>query len=306
VQPASIDEFYLDLAGTERLFRGESLEATAARIRDTVHGETRIEVSVGGGPTRLLAKLAVGRAKPHGVFIVQPGTELDFMRQHDLSQLPGVGPSLARALEKKGLRTVTDALAVEEEWLKRWFGEQRGHWLHRRIRGIDGSRVRAHEPRKSISSERTFFQDIDDQAELEKRLRRLAGSVARTLRSKELRTRTVTVKIRDADFTTRSGSSTLPEPVESDAAIVHTALDLLADLRRKRARPVRLLGVGVTNLIDRETPHQLTLFDTDPATAPATETERDRTVSRVIDDLRDRFGHDSIGPGGTMDPPGGR
>ena len=297
VQPASIDEFYLDLSGTERLFSGESFEQTALRIREEVLGRTAISVSIGGGTRRVIAKLAAGRAKPAGVHIVAPGAEQDFLRTLDLADLPGVGPSLVDTLRARGLVTVEDALGVQLEWLQEWVGKRRGLWLHRRIRGIDESDVDPAERRKSISSERTFFHDLDRDADLERRLLELSVSVASSLRRKGLRARTVTVKLRDRDFRTRTRSLTVPEAVESDSAIYEVARHLLADLRRERRTPARLLGVGLTGLVGRSEPHQLGLFS-EPV---AGETERDRDVSRAVDRVRERFGRDAVQRGRLLD-----
>lgn len=297
VQAASIDEFYLDLSGTERLFAGETLEATAWRIRNAVEERTSISVSVGGGTRRVIAKIATGFAKPAGVHIVQPGGELDFMRRLDLADLPGVGPSLLEELKKRGLVTVADALEVQEEWLQEWFGQRRGAWLWRKMRGHDDSAVDPHEQRKSISSERTFFRDIDDDTELERRLLGLSGSVAATLRRKGFRARTLTVKLRDSDFRTRQHSRTLPEAVESDHAVYETALALLRELRGQRRRPARLLGVGLSGLVEPAEARQLALFEE----AHGAERERDRQVSRAVDRLRDRFGSDAVRPGRMLD-----
>ena len=198
VRTASIDEFYLDLSGTERLFRGESLEESARRIQARVLEETSIQVSIGGGTRRMIAKIAANRAKPAGVRVVPPGEEASFMRELQLSDIPGVGPTLSAELSRRGLIGVEDALRVGDDWLARWFGEDRGRWLARRIRGVDGSRVNPHEPRKSISSENTFLRDIDDDAGVERELLRLVVSASSSLRLQELRARTITVKIRDA------------------------------------------------------------------------------------------------------------
>ena len=127
-QAASIDEFYLDLAGTERLF-GESLEVTAHHIRETVLEATRISVSIGGGTRRMVAKLASARAKPGGVHIVPPGHEADFMRGLDLAEIPVLGPALVEALRTKGLVRIEEALGVQQAWLARSFGAHRGRWL---------------------------------------------------------------------------------------------------------------------------------------------------------------------------------
>jgi len=293
VQAASVDEFYLDLTGTERLFSGETLEQTAWRLRETVLERTSISVSLGGGTRRVIAKLATTRAKPAGVHVVPPGQEQDFLNQLNLADLPGVGPSLADALRHRGLVRVEDALSVQPEWMERWFGERRGAWLYRRIRGIDESRVDPTTRRKSISSERTFFEDLSEDTELEKRLLELANSVGATLREKSFRARTVTVKVRDHDFTTRQHSRTVPEPIESNSAIYDIARTLLRDLRSTRRVPTRLLGVGLTGLVDPHEGHQLGLFDD----SGAGESERDRDVSRVVDELAGRFGYGAVVPG---------
>ena len=292
VQAASIDEFYLDLTGTERLLHGEPLVGTARRIRQDVLAETAISVSVGGGTNRLIAKIAVRKAKPGGVHVVPPGEEGAFLAGHALADLPGVGPSMVDELRGRGLVTVEDALRVDVEWLARWLGDGRGQWLHDRIRGLDRTPVRRHEQRKSVSNERTFGRDLESDQEVERQLVRLGGSVARTLRSNGLRARTVTVKIRDSDFKTRQASHTLPDAVESDAAVLSVARGLLGELRRKRRDGVRLLGVALSGLVDADRPFQLGLFDE----MANRETERDRTLSRVLDDLRDRFGDDAVLP----------
>jgi DNA polymerase-4 len=297
VQAASIDEFYLDLTGTERLLHGATLEVTARRIRERVLTETGISVSIGGGTRKLIAKMAAGRAKPAGVRVVPAGDEERFMREFDLREIPGVGPVLAEALEKRGLVRVEDLLLLEITWLEEWFGEGRGRWLWERARGLDASRVQTREPRKSVSSEQTFPRDIHEDGTLERELLRLASSVGSTLRSVGLRGRTVTVKIRDDDFRTRTASHTLADPVEADATIVGVARDLLRELRRKRKRGVRLLGVGVSSLVQGEGAPQLDLF---PESTPV-ESERQRTLSRVVDDLKARFGEDAVRPGGLLE-----
>ncbi len=298
VQAASVDEFYLDLGGTERLFHGESLEETALRIRESVLERTDISVSIGGGTRRVIAKLATRLAKPAGVHIVEPGQEEAFLRTLNLADLPGVGPSLLAALEKRGLVTVEDAWHVQLEWLQKWLGQRRGAWLYRRIRGVDSSEVDPHDRRKSISSERTFFEDIAADDELERRLLQLSGSVASTLRHKSFRAKTVTVKLRDFDFKTRQHSRSLPEPVESDAVIYDVARTLLAELRVDRHVPARLLGVGLSGLVGADEAAQLGLFQE----RIAGETERERRVSRTVDALRDRFGRDAVLPAPLVKP----
>lgn len=297
VQAASIDEFYLDLTGTERLLHREALARTARRIREEVLEETGISVSVGGGTRKLIAKLAAGKAKPAGVFVVPPGREEAFMKEFRLAEIPGVGPALARALEERGLTRVEELLPVDRSWLEEWFGRNRGRWLWERARGLDASRVDPREPRKSVSSERTFSRDIHDQEALERALLRLGTAVGGALRKSGLRGRTVTVKIRDSDFRTRTASHTLPAPLEADATLMRTARALLMDLRKKRKGGVRLLGVGVSSLVEGDEARQLELFQGEtPGELP-----RDRIVSRMTDDLKVRFGEDAVLPGGLLE-----
>ncbi len=303
VQAASVDEFYLDLSGTERLFGKESLEDSADRIRRAVRARTGISVSIGGGTRRIIAKLAATRAKPAGVWVVAPGDEQDFLNTLDLAELPGVGPSLVDALREKGLVRVADAVGVEEEWLQRWFGERRGAWLYRRVRGVDGSRVDPSHGRKSISSERTFFHDLETDDDLERRLVELASSVSSTLRKQGLRARTVTVKLRDHDFKTRQHSRTLPAPIEASSTVRDVASVLLSELRAQRRVPARLLGVGLSNLVDEGGAPQLALFADDTLG----ESDRERAVSRTVDALDERFGHGSVVSGRMIGArPGGR
>ena len=329
VQAASIDEFYLDLTGTERLFGGASLAETAARIRARVQEATGITVSVGGGTNRLVAKLAAGRAKPHreaekeageggeesrisgthpGVFIVPPGGEAAFMAELDVRAIPGVGPAMAGELEARGVVSVPELLAVEPGWLARWVGEGRAAWLRARARGEDDAPVTPGEDRKSISAERTWGEDVPPgpagDAALEGKLLELAGSVGATLRGKGFRARTITVKLRDGDFSTRQRSRTLSEPVESDRAIYEVGRAMLRELRA-RNRPTRLLGIGVAGLEDEAGAEQLDLLGLlgpeEPGAPVRPESERDRTLSRVADQVRARFGDDALRPGRTME-----
>ncbi|MFO8174525.1 MAG: DNA polymerase IV [Gemmatimonadota bacterium] len=297
VQAASIDEFYLDLTGTERLLHHEALARTAQRIREEVLEDTGISVSVGGGTRKLIAKLAAGRAKPAGVLVVPPGREEAFMREFRLAEIPGVGPALAQALGERGLTTVDDILPVDRSWLEEWFGRNRGGWLWGRARGLDDSRVSPYEPRKSVSSEKTFSKDIHDQEALERALLRLVTGVGAALRKSGFRGRTVTVKVRDSDFRTRTGSHTLPAPIEADATLLQAARALLLDLRQRRKGGVRLLGVGVSSLVEADEAPQLELFQEDRTA----ESPRDRIVSRVVDGLKERFGEDAVFPGGILE-----
>jgi DNA polymerase-4 len=189
---------------------------------------------------------------------------------------------------------VDDALAADAAALVRWLGEREAAWLHDRVRGIDDSPVEPHGEAKSLSREDTFPVDLHDDAELERELLRLVVRVAADLRGEGLRARTITVKLRDADFTTRQSSRTLPSPVESDRAVHQVARRLLGTLRAARRTGARLLGVTLSGLTGDGYATQLPLFDA-PADAPL-ESERDRALSRVVDGVRARFGDAAILP----------
>jgi len=299
VEQASSDEFYIDLTGTDELYRGEPLATTARRIREAVARETALTVSIGGGTSKLIAKLAAGVAKPRpgtpadGVLVVAPSAELEFMRQFALADIPFVGPRFQERVGKLGLRTVVDVLRYERATLVGWLGQREGRWLHERVRGIDHAPVDpAREPR-SISRDETFPQDLADDAALAARLRALADRAAADLREVGLLARTVTVKLRDADFTTRQASRTLSDPVHSERVVYEVARDLLRKLRAARRMPARLLGVAVSQLVTPDATAQLSLL----AEVRPLETERDRTISRVIDEVREKFGPDALGRG---------
>ncbi|HEY2025712.1 MAG TPA: DNA polymerase IV [Gemmatimonadaceae bacterium] len=299
VQAASIDEWYLDLGGTEALYRNESLASVAARIRDAVKAETSLSVSIGGGTTKLVAKLAVERAKPKpgtgatGVYVVQPGGELEFMRALELADIPGVGPKSKLRLAERGLRTVEDVLALDQAALSRLVGEGDAEWLAQRVRGIDEAEVAERDVAKSISRDETFHTDLHDDLLLEGELTELVGRAGADLRDEGLTTRTITVRIRDKDFTTRQASRTVDEALASDRAIFAVARELLHKLRKARRVPARLLGVGLSNFTP-PAPKQLALF---PSQAPPLETAKDREVSRAVDAVRARFGRGAIAPG---------
>lgn len=306
VQGASIDEWYLDLAGTEALYDHEPLAETARRIRAAVKAETGISVSIGGGTSKLVAKLAVERGKPHknpaadGVYVVEPGAELAFMRGFDLADIPGVGPKTAARLDQHGLRTVPDVLDADVATLVRAVGEREAAWLAERARGISEAEVEERERNKQMSRDETFPRDIADDRGLERELLALATRVAADLREEGLAARTITVRIRDADFTNRSAGRTLPVAVESDRAVFTVARELLHKLRKARRVPARLLSVAVSSLAEEhEEAPQLALFEPGVAGPPPLETEKDRAVSRAVDQVRAKLGARAIRPGGA-------
>jgi DNA polymerase-4 len=300
VEPASIDEAYIDMTGTETLYRGESLHGTSTRMQAAVRTDAGIAVSIGGGTSRIVAKLAAGRAKPAGVMVVPPGSEIEFMVRFDLADIPGVGPVFAGELERFGLVSVEDVLRYERIALEQWLGRSRGGWLYRRARGMDGGQVQPEREAKSMSREETFARDIDADAALERELLELCVRLGGDIRKDGLRARTITVKLRDGDFRTRSAATTVKDGVETDRAIFDTACGLLRKLRDARRVPARLLGVAATNFTQGDTT-QLAMFD-----EAAVESERDRRLTRAADAVRERFGWRAVRPGRLVDRPSRR
>lgn len=305
VEGASIDEWYMDLGGTEALYGNEPLAATAARIRAAVAAETSMMVSIGGGTSKLVAKLAVERAKPKpgtgatGVYVVPEGEEGSFLATLDLADIPMIGPRFQERLARLGMRTVRDVLQYEQLALENWLGARAGAWLYNRVRGIDSGVVEGHGEAKSISRDDTFPRDINDDDQLARELLALVTRAARDLRGDGLMARTVTVRIRDHDFKTRQASRTLSEPVMSDRVIFAAARGLLGKLRAARRVPARLLGVGLSSLHADSAADQLMLFEAGDERGD--ETERDRRLARTIDQVRARFGDKGILPARLLD-----
>jgi len=305
VQGASIDEWYMDLGGTEGIYHHEPLAETAQRIRDAVVAETKLSVSIGGGTTKLVAKLAVERAKPKpgtgatGVHIVPAGEEGQFLETFELAEIPLIGPRFQERLARLGMRKVPDVLQYDVQTLAQWLGEREAEWLYDRVRGIDRGEVEGHGEAKSISRDETFPADIHDDDELARELLALVTRAATDLRGGALTARTITVKLRDFDFKTRQASRTLRAPVISDRVIMEVARSLLAKLRKSRRVPARLIGVGLSSLAVDATADQLTLFEMHDSRTD--ETDRDRLLARTIDRVRAKFGAKGILPARLID-----
>lgn len=301
VEGASIDEWYLDLGGTEGVYHHEPLETTAHRIRDAVRRETDLSISIGGGTNKLVAKLAVERAKPKpgsgatGVHIVEPGREAAFLETFALADIPLIGPRFQERLAAFGMTMVPDVLRYDIVTLTSWLGKREAEWLWERVRGISEFEVDPGGEARSISRDETFAHDIDDDRELERELVALVTRAAFDLRSDGLAARTITVRVRDMDFRTRSARRTLAQPVVSDRVLLKVSRELLAKLRRARRAPARLLGVAVSSLAQDPEADQLALFAS--KLDPDVETHRDRVLAKAVDRVRARFGPKSMIPG---------
>ena len=299
VEGASIDEWYLDLSGTEGIYHHEPLLATARRIREGIRAATGLTLSIGGGTNKLIAKMAVDRAKPsrggEGILIIEPGSEQDFLRSSSLADIPLVGPKFQARLAARGLVTVADALRYDRESLGQWMSKREEQWLWNRIHGSDDADVVHRTMNRGISRDETFGKDLSHDTDIERELLRLVTRAAADMRGDGLTARTVAVRLRDWDFKARSAQRTLPEPVVSDRVILRVAHDLLASLRKARRVPARLVGVRLSGLAPAERLSQLPLETSD------VETERDRGLTRAIDRVREKFGRKSILPGGITE-----
>jgi len=298
VEGASIDEWYLDLTGTEGVYHDEPLAVTAERIRAGVLEATGLTLSIGGGTNKLIAKMAVARAKPDGVLIVDPGSEEAFLRSCTLAKIPLVGPKFQARLAAQGLNTVEDVFPHDLATLRQRgkLGAREARWLWNRVHGVDESGVAHREVNRGLSRDETFAKDLHDDRDLQRELLRLVTRAAADMRGDGLTARTVAVRLRDWDFRTRSAQRTLPEPVVSDRVILGVARELLTTLRKARRVPARLVGVRLSGLAAAQAAGQLALLER------SDETERDRGLARAIDRVRGKFGAKSIVPGGLAEP----
>jgi len=297
VEGASIDEWYLDLTGTESVYHHEPLATTAERIRSRLREATGLTLSIGGGTNKLIAKMAVDRAKPsaggNGVVIVEPGMEEAFLRSCTLADIPLVGPKFQARLARHGFITVEDVLRYDLATLQNWMRKREASWLWNRVHGVDDGDVRHRTMNRGISRDETFGKDLHDDADIERELLRLVTRAAADMRGDGLTARTVAVRLRDWDFKTRSAQRTLPEPVVSDRVILRVAHELLTTLRKVRRVPARLVGVRLSGLEKAAATGQLVML--------TQETERDRGLSRAIDRVRQKFGAKAIVPGGIVE-----
>lgn len=256
VQAVSIDEAYLDVSG--RLGRLGSATAVAREIRRRVREERGLTVSIGVGPSKLVAKIASDFDKPDGLTVVRPEEVEGFLAPLPVRRLHSVGPATERALAALDVETVADLRDLSLEELARRFGRH-GRVLWEFARGIDERQVTTHRERKSLGKETTFQRDLTAVAEMEEVVGRLARSVAEGLERRGIAGSTVTLKVRYDDFTTVTRSASRALPVASADEIAQVAVELLGRTEAGE-QPVRLLGVTVSKLVAAEGEGQMPLF----------------------------------------------
>jgi DNA polymerase-4 len=291
VEPLSLDEAFLEVSGARRRL-GRPAEI-GQLIRDRVADEQGITCSVGVATTKFVAKLASTRAKPDGMIVVPAAEVVAFLHPLPVGALWGVGEKTEQALTRLGLHTVGDIANTPERTLVRALGQAAGSHLYALSWGRDERRVVPHEPDKSIGAEETFNRDVDDPDVVRRELLRLAERTATRLRTAGLAGRTVSVKIRFADFTTITRARTLPEATDVAAVLYGTARTLYEALGLDRAR-LRLVGIRVEGLVASETaPRQLLLGERSHGRREA-EQAADRAVRR--------FGKGVVRPASLVDP----
>jgi DNA polymerase-4 len=286
VDMASVDEAYMDITGTERL-HGPPLRA-AHRLHEAVKKETCLNCSIGIAASRMVAKVASDQAKPNGVLWVLPSEEARFLAPLDIRKIPGVGKVTEKNLQAWGIRKVGDLARLEEDFLRQHFGLW-GLALAGKSRGLDaggwfdGVVGEEHNP-KSISHEFTFNEDTADLETLEAMLARLSEMVGRRLREHKLFARTVQLKLRYSDFSTITRAHSLDHGTQLDTEIFREIRALFHQNRKNEAK-VRLLGVHASSLESEE--GQLNLIGEE-------NTNRWRKALNTVDQIRERFGEDSV------------
>jgi len=256
IQTVALDEAYLDVS--EVWPQWDSATGVARAIRKRVGEEVGLTVSVGVGPNRLVAKIASDFDKPDGLTVVPPSRVREFLDPLPARRLPGVGPATERILAEFGITTIAQLRHFPEAELARRLGRN-GERLHRFARGLDDRPVRVHRERKSLSCERTYAQDLIRLDSMDKRLAEMSREVAEGLQKRDLSACTVTLKVRFANFQTVSRSLTLEGPTRDSATLCEVGCFLLRRTEADR-RPVRLLGLGVANLVPGHV-EQLALFE---------------------------------------------
>jgi DNA polymerase-4 len=301
VEQLSIDEAFVDAAGVRRRHGDGPQVATMlkARIRD----ETGLTASIGVATTKFLAKLASDMSKPDGLLTVEPGTEVAFLAPLPVQRLWGVGPATFGKLDRMGVRTIGDVAALPEDILIGALGASLGRHLARLARNEDDRVVEPERELKSIGAEETYDSDLHTHADCDRELVRLAERVGTRVRDARMAARTVTLKIRFADFETRTRSRTLAEATERSSDVLETARALVAAF--DPGRGVRLLGISLSQLEPAAELQQAFAFDAADERARARGEHR-AAVEHAADAVRRKFGARAVQPATLVDPEGRR
>lgn len=286
VEPLSIDEAFLDMTGTARVHHAPPA-VMLARLAARVEKEIGVSISIGLSYNKFLAKLASDLDKPRGFAVIGAAEAVDFLARRPVSDIYGVGKAFHRKLEGDGIRLIGDFRRFSETELMRRYGAI-GKRLHAFAHGRDARSVSPDNRAKSVSSETTFNSDISDAEALSRHLWRLAERVSADLKRKDLAGRTVTLKLRAADFSIRTRSRTLDNPTQLAGVLYDAAAPLLRTEATGRTA-FRLIGIGAAGLVPGEDADAPDLLDTGR--------QRRKQIEGALDKVRARFGKASIGEG---------
>jgi nucleotidyltransferase/DNA polymerase involved in DNA repair len=287
VEPLSIDEAFLDVTGSRRLF-GDA-ETIAGRIKREVLDEERITASIGVAPAKFLAKIASDLDKPDGLVVVRRGEVGAFLDRLPIRRLWGAGPKAIERFRRLGVESIGDVARLPRERLRSTFGESLGDHFHRLASGIDPREVVPAHERKSVGREKTFSEDVHDRGLVERTLLDLLDDVTQRLRKSGIAGQTVTIKLRTSDFATVTRQDTLPVPADTTDIIWPTARDLLAKADCSE-QAIRLVGVSLSGF---DEVRQLALFES-PTSA------KSKRIASALDAVAGRFGDDAIGRGSLL------
>ncbi|MGK9053161.1 DNA polymerase IV [Xaviernesmea oryzae] len=288
VQPLSIDEAFLELAGTERLHHDPPARILA-RLATRVQNELGITISIGLSYCKFLAKVASDLQKPRGFSVIGRQEALEFLAARPVTTIWGVGKAFNASLEADGIRTIGQLQTMEEADLMRRYGTM-GQRLYRLSRGIDDREVHPNEAAKSVSAETTFFDDISRRDELVPILRRLSEKVSTRLKKHGIAGQTVVLKMKTADFKIRTRNRRLEDPTQLADRIFRTGLSLME--RETDGTKFRLIGIGVTDLVDPAL--------ADPPDLVDRQASRRAAAEAAMDKLRDKFGKAAVETGYTF------
>jgi len=289
VEPLSIDEAFMDLTGTERL-HGMNPARALARFAQRVEAEIGITVSIGLSANKFLAKIASDLDKPRGFAVLGAGEAIGFLAPRPVGFIWGVGKVSEKRLQRDGFSTIADLQRAEETDLMRRYGVE-GRRLWRLARGIDARNVNPERETKSVSAETTFNQDIGGFKPLERRLWSLTERVSARLKAKGIAGATVTLKLKSSDFKIRTRARSLGEPTALAARIFQAGRELL--VRETDGTRYRLIGIGVSHLIEAEKADGADLIDV--------RGRRTAAAEHAVDRVREKFGRAAMVKGLVFD-----
>ena len=287
LEPVSLDEAYLDVTGFESIHC--SIHQMAVAIKHRIKDELKLCASVGVASCKVVAKVASELSKPDGLLEITAGEERSFLAPLPISKLPGIGKRTERILKGLGIHTIDELSITPLNALKSHFAAS-GELLYRYANGIDDRKIEPPGAVKSISRETTFGKDILSHSLLEATLRYLSERVGSELRKQSKQARGIILKLRYSDFTTITRSLTLKQSIDSDDAIFNAGLGLAEKALGHEKRPVRLIGIGVSNLT--QPGRQLGMLDSS--------TERVAQLNRAVDRIRQKYGFTAIQKGRTL------